>query len=319
MMEDVACNLCGSNRHETLYHMPDTHYPADQLFRVVRCEDCGLGFVNPRPKAEDMAAFYPEAFYADFDTSIDHHDNRYRIQAQYLAGVKGRLENPRLLDVGCATGNFPRMMQKQGWTVEGLEVSDIAERIQDFTVHRCPLPELSLPDGQFDAITAWAVLEHVHDPKAYMEAVGRLLKPGGKFVFLVTNLDSLSSRALFREDVPRHLYFFSHKTVSRYLAESGLRLRSYDNNAQLFEMQPVNWLHYAFCRLKGGQWAWNGLPETRHEYFKRAGLKVNFAGNLRFALTHPLSALDRLLMPLYIRWQYLRRTYGITTYVCDKP
>src|SRR3546814_5417313 len=61
----------------------------------------------------------------------------------------------------------------------------------------------------YDVITAWAVLEHVHDPMSYFMKAASTIQSGGYFVFLVTNFDSISSRSLFREDVPRHLYFFS--------------------------------------------------------------------------------------------------------------
>jgi len=58
-METVACNLCGSTHHTALYQMPDRNSDQAEVFSVVECEQCGLGFVNPRPLFEDMWKCYP--------------------------------------------------------------------------------------------------------------------------------------------------------------------------------------------------------------------------------------------------------------------
>src|SRR5690606_32591194 len=123
--------------------------------------------------------YYPEAFFEGFDRDLRHHRRRYTRQAAFLPQADSFSTPPRLLDVGCATGGFPRFMRERGWTVEGVEVSEAAGIITDFPVHRRPLPEVDAPAESFDAITAWAVIEHVHDPRAYFETAARLLKPGG--------------------------------------------------------------------------------------------------------------------------------------------
>ncbi len=322
-METVTCNLCGSDQLRPVYRQPDALFFPDRWFTVVACEGCGLGFVNPRPTRSEMAEYYPAAFFGAFEHPA--HESRYAVEASFLPPIAPGA-TPRLLDIGCANGDFPRYMRSRGWTVEGVEVSGNAAGIHDFPVYRTEFPEVPVEDATYDAITAWAVLEHTHDPRAYFAAAARLLKPGGRFVFLVTNFTSLSSRALFREDLPRHLYFFTPQTLERYLAESGLRCLSVKSNGAIFAMVPANILYYAVCRyLLRRPLRWEDLPEPRHQYLKRLSgtggflIQGSLAFNIRYALSHPLAVLDRVAAKLFERWQLLTDRYGILVCVAEKP
>lgn len=315
-METVPCNLCGSERHAPAYSMPDRYYFAEEFFQVVECRDCGLGFVNPRPTPAEMARFYPPAFYRDFTDNAALHQLRYQEEARYLEELEGSRPR-RLLDVGCAGGEFPRLMQSRGWEVEGVE--PFAEtRDAGFPVHRIGFPEFPETGAPYDAITAWAVIEHVHDPRAHFAKAGRLLKPGGRFVFLVTNFHSLASRRLFAEDVPRHLYFFTEPAVRRYLEGAGLSLLRADYSNRIYSLPPRHWLQWALRRAVGRPFEWP-LPPTYAEWVERSGRARGLGSLLRYCAGSPLSVVDRVLLPLVERVQIWRRTYGIVTYVAGKP
>ena len=158
--------------------MPDVHFHRDEWFEIVECVECGLGFVNPRPEFREMEKYYPGEFFAVFEEHAEAHALRYAREADYLRGItaSGRI----LLDIGCANGDFPRYMKRLGWRVEGVEIGSNANPIADFPVYRTAFSELPLGGPHYDAITAWAVLEHVHDPMAYFIKAGELLKPGGQ-------------------------------------------------------------------------------------------------------------------------------------------
>jgi SAM-dependent methyltransferase len=320
-LETVACNLCGSQRWRQVYRMPDTKYAKGEWFDVVACLDCGLGFVNPRPVASAMGRFYPGAFFADFEQKTAHHLRRYAREAAFLDDVTASVEGKRrLLDIGCANGDFPRYMRARGWDVEGVEIADAARAIEDFPVYRQPFPALASTAGPYDAVTAWAVLEHVHDPMAYFRKAAAVLRPGGRFVFLVTNFESPTSRHLFREDVPRHLYFFTRSCVRAYLEKNGLILDRWVCDGSIFEMIPLHWLrHLLRTALGRPQMRYEDIPETRLEWLARTGRSGSFAASLTYAATHPLTTLDRALLPPYQAWQRWRGTYGIITYVAHKP
>ncbi|MBI2900562.1 MAG: methyltransferase domain-containing protein [Planctomycetes bacterium] len=145
----VACPLCGG-RGPTFY--------VENGRRFERCP-CGLVFQNPRP----TDAWLQAARYEPYDRGAAH-GREMRAIYEHAASV---LPPGRLLDVGCGPGLFVRMMRSRGWDAEGIDL----DRGEDFL-------RLDL-EGPFDALTAIYVLEHVADPRRFVEKARRLLRPGG--------------------------------------------------------------------------------------------------------------------------------------------
>lgn len=316
-MEHVSCNLCGANDLRAVYQMPDVKFYPDEWFTIVECAVCGLGFVNPRPTRQEIGKYYPADYYDYLAPEL--HQQRYAREAAYLTQYAGASTGRRLLDVGCANGDFPRFMKQRGWDVEGVEVSAATSPADDFPIHRSEFPAATIPPESFDVVTAWAVLEHVHDPKAYFERARVVLKRDGVFIFTVPNFDSLASKRLFREDPPRHLYCFTEPAVRRYLELSGFTLVEAVHGADVYEMLPTNWLrYYLLYRPFGRHLAFKDLPENPDSYFARLGIRPSLLSKLRYGVTHPLTVIDGLLRPLHERWSIARRNYGIVTYVAKK-
>jgi cyclopropane fatty-acyl-phospholipid synthase-like methyltransferase len=320
-VEIVACNLCGSTRHTPVYEMPDRRFFPEEIFAIVECEGCGLGFVNPRPSILEIQKYYPPEYFAQPATKSHEHYLRRRFaeEAKYLRQMEDSKSPRRLLDVGCANGDFPRFMAARGWTVEGVEISESSQRIQDFRVHTQEFQDIAVNEPTYDAITAWAVLEHVHDPMAYFRKAAQVLKKNGLFVFLVTNFESVTSRYLFCEDVPRHLYFFTRKTIRQYLEATGFALEKEDNCRNIYKLAPVNWLSYMLrTRLKRQNFSLEDLPLTHREFRARHNLPRGLRASLKYFFYSPASVIDRMLWPAIETAQILRKNYGISTYVARK-
>jgi SAM-dependent methyltransferase len=300
--------------------MPDRQGSQAGIFTVVECNQCGLGFVNPRPPFEDMWKYYPKEYYEEgFAQNRAYHLRRYAREARYLRKIERKPGPKSLLDVGCANGDFPVFMKARGWHVEGVEVSTSSQRITDFQVYPQQLPDIPVNQPVYDAVTAWAVLEHVHDPLAYFQKASEVTKAGGIFVFQVPNFNSLASRHLFLEDIPRHLYFFSEKTVRRYLEETGFVLERAYFGRDIFVLPSYNWLHYYVKTwLRRQPFTYADIPMARPEFFKHYNLKPGILATLKYAVAQPLTVLDRALLPVLTWIQILRKTYANTTYVAKR-
>lgn len=135
----------------------------------------------------------------------------------------------RLLDFGCGSGEFLRLMSSRGWSVTGLDSSSRAvDRIrQELGLNALvgSLPHLDLEPESFDVITMWHALEHVHEPVALLREARKLLAPGGKLVIAVPNIDSWPFRWFGRHwyglDLPRHLTHFTAASLLQMLQRSG--------------------------------------------------------------------------------------------------
>ncbi|HVM80321.1 MAG TPA: class I SAM-dependent methyltransferase [Stellaceae bacterium] len=320
--ESVPCNLCGSWDFKELYRIPDQKYHRDESFQVVMCRSCGLGFVNPRPRPEAMSKYYPAEYFVDnFKTRPELLAERYRREASYLDFVQTPGGGKRrLLDVGCANGAFPRFVRDLGWEVEGVEVAENSDVIDDFPVFRIPFDRIPVAEPRYDAVTAWSVLEHVHDPMAYFRKAAEVLKPGGIFAFVTPNFGSITSRYLLQEDVPRHLYFFDRKSIAAYAGKASLQMIHSRTDGSIYTLEPLHWLRFFLRKLIGRPpLDWKQLPEIRFQYFARLGLAPTFANTVRYICANPLTAFDRLLMPIYSSWQKLTGSYGMAVFVTRKP
>jgi 2-polyprenyl-3-methyl-5-hydroxy-6-metoxy-1,4-benzoquinol methylase len=87
----------------------------------------------------------------------------------------------RMLDLGCGSGELLGRMRSLGWQTEGVDVDPVAveaARRNGFKPRTGSLHEQRFPDASFDAVVMSHVIEHVHHPRALLEEVRRVLKPG---------------------------------------------------------------------------------------------------------------------------------------------
>lgn len=102
----------------------------------------------------------------------------------------------RVLEVGCGMGRYTLPLAARGVRVEGHDLSPVLlERLQSYAGGRHDIPlhcgDILAPpaefDGAFDAILGFFVLHHVHDLPRSIQAMARLLRPGGRMVFVEPN------------------------------------------------------------------------------------------------------------------------------------
>ena len=134
-----------------------------------------------------------------------------------FTGHKGNI-----LEIGAGTGAFANSMKNKGWNVTALEPDEGSRNraLENFNLSLLPIEELyNLPKNNFDVITLWHVLEHVHDLHDYMHLFLSLLKPNGRLIIAVPNHTSYDAQ-FYKNfwaayDVPRHLYHFSPNSMDR--------------------------------------------------------------------------------------------------------
>lgn len=102
------------------------------------------------------------------------------------------LKGLRVLDVGCGGGILAEAMAFEGAQVTGLDVEvHVIEAARahakeaGLVVEYCCEPVDTFSAPLFDGITCLEMLEHVPDPSLVIQALARLVKPGG-YLFLST-------------------------------------------------------------------------------------------------------------------------------------
>lgn len=229
--QSVTCNLCQSN---VCKHLFTAH-----LFRVVKCLNCGLVYLNPMPCPEDITKIYDTNEYY---SATESHDGltlgypNYAMLKDHLRFVADELLHPvkhvrpgRLLDVGCGMGFMLSRFREQGWDTYGVDVStyatEYARNHLGLKVFTGTVNELDLPEGCFDMVTMVLTIEHVPSPKGILESIHHLMKPGAILIVTTHDIGGLWPRIIKGKwrhlNAPEHLYFFTKNTLKRLLENTG--------------------------------------------------------------------------------------------------
>lgn len=222
------CPLCRGSQVED--------WAVTGVFRAVRCVDCTHVFMHQVLSSEGLTRYYDD--YVTFRLSNSEQMSQraimYEIDRDFLLR---HVTSGRLLDVGCSTGDFLRVLGSQ-FDSYGVDRDSTAVQIardrNDWLsprITRGDFEKLEDQEGPFDVIVLRGVLEHLVDPLRSLEQIGKLVVGGGVFFITATpNVESPCAE-LFRDrwnqfDPIQHVSHFSAAQLSKVLQPSGLELEA---------------------------------------------------------------------------------------------
>lgn len=239
---DVACLVCGGDKRRALW--PATFFgsaaEASRYFLaqrervvhglIVACEACGFVFTSPQFDPAEYREIYmaapsdPKAatLLSVADTA------RFRKLAAFVR--RHVPQDGAFLDFGCGRGLFLEAMADPRGI--GFEVGAAGERrSQGYRVvtgdFLTSLDREPFTESAFSFITAFDVFEHLPDLDQYVRALRRLIRPGGSLIVTVPNIDSLVAKLSgerWNMILLEHLWYFSPRTLARFLEPLGFRL-----------------------------------------------------------------------------------------------
>lgn len=224
-MSSTPCRLCGGTVR------PHLKVRGCDLFV---CNDCGFIQVDPVPSADALGSLYSKAYFEKGKYRNDEAGRREQRRRLELLDRMGIPKGAKILDYGCATGEFVSAAAKR-YEVWGADISvdalaETGRRVPQ-SVDRLVKTEVDgrLPKGGlpiFDAIVAWDVLEHLVDPGGVLEDLAQVLRPGGILIASTPDIGAPVARAMGKRwafmTPPEHLGFFSHRVVRRCFEKVGL-------------------------------------------------------------------------------------------------
>lgn len=186
---------------------PACHSPAAGRFELGpgvelrRCDSCGCTYA---PEYADPDAVFTEGYLSGGagDFGIDVSAPRFQAflteignrRERIIRGVSGSVGS--LLDVGCGSGEFTFRAQQAGWRVVGVEpIPDAAQAARDRGLDvRTGTTQETQPEGGFDVVSAFHVLEHMPDGPAFLQELASFARPGGLVAVESPNWDSAIRR-----------------------------------------------------------------------------------------------------------------------------
>ena len=249
MEREAQCNLCGHIGARMF--LPRRHRLGEKYFDWVRCGGCGIIRIAPLPTPDEINRMYSAEEYIEGASITGHTGGRALVSDLIYADARRQLEGMaqhapegRLLDVGCAHGEFLRAAADLGYEAEGIEPSPTMAAVtgdRGLRVYESTLENVELPAGRYNIVNLGDVVEHLVEPVAMMQKVHELLAPGGiVHIRVPTALNSLYfkapvhlvrlTRALGISGIwegsspPHHLWEFTPRLLRLLLEKAGFEV-----------------------------------------------------------------------------------------------
>lgn len=223
----VSCYNCNSDTY--------TDYDSENGFKLVKCDSCGLLYVNPRPADEDISKYKLNGVHeGEIEIATT---GRYasRKVGRYLQILKDFFGDNDLnkkgiewFDIGCGYGELIEALDKYtdgNIIVKGSELNEIKIKSAQNRGLDVDFYDIDEMNHRFDVVSLFNVWSHLPDPVSFIEGLKKLLKPGGE-LFLETghtsHLEPKDQQIPYY--LPDHLSFASQDIVENTLKKVGFEI-----------------------------------------------------------------------------------------------
>jgi GT2 family glycosyltransferase/2-polyprenyl-3-methyl-5-hydroxy-6-metoxy-1,4-benzoquinol methylase/glycosyltransferase involved in cell wall biosynthesis/Flp pilus assembly protein TadD len=225
--ERINCPYCGS--HDAA--------PFRKSADIVKCGSCATVYLRTRLTEEGMESVYQR--YADEGSHLSLPKSEAEMRNSALRRdyfmdeiITLTKERGTFLDVGCAWGAFLNNAREKGFNPRGIEITrrtaEFAAKTLGLDVTSQQFLDTPFERNSLSVVSMIHVLEHLPYPKASLDKVFEILRPGGLFAGIVPNIESLSSAVLQDKwewlQPMYHYVHYSPSTIKRHLAAAGFQI-----------------------------------------------------------------------------------------------
>ena len=217
---------------------------SQQIYEIVRCEPCIQIHATPLPSLVALQQYYETVFTAQDKPGYIERCLRDKPWwdgcvhgpiLQQAAGYRDGVSSPHVLEVGAGPGLALDLAAQWGWQTTAIEPGKaFCEYLlrKDHTVYEGTLEEYRGPDGCYDIVYLYEVLEHQPCGEAFLLRCWALLRPGGILACVVPNdCNPLQYAACQHLDVkpywwavPQHLAYYTPKMLQLLVRRCGYRI-----------------------------------------------------------------------------------------------
>lgn len=234
-----TCEICGTNDWKEAYRgvIRDGSFGnlSDVDTVVAECGGCGIQRLEEQ-RCKDEDAYEGEDYRRLVGEATDAagyqsaHDGRMLKNLSLL--WPETLRGKKIADIGCAAGSFLDYIS--GLTGETIAIEPCrpyhgALKNRGYHVYAYTTEALVDHDSSVDRVFSWEVIEHVRDPRAFLQEIGRLLKPGGRAMISTPNRKDILM-SLLPDEYPAffyrvvHRWYFDEASFRRCAEQAGLEV-----------------------------------------------------------------------------------------------
>lgn len=224
------CYICGSSDTDPKH----LKVSENQSLDILVCNSCQHASRISPPGLEDNLKKQEDRFnetVQELKLKLPWYHTQ-RLLAKQITRIACKNQALKLLDIGCNNGQWLLVLDNN-WEKYGVEVSEVAANIaKQFTnahIFCGPVELYQTETESFDVVTAFALIEHLVDPRKLIQWVYDHLKKGGFLVLMTGDRESIMAKHFGQTWPlylpPEHLHFFCDHSLSTLLSEVGFSVK----------------------------------------------------------------------------------------------
>jgi 2-polyprenyl-3-methyl-5-hydroxy-6-metoxy-1,4-benzoquinol methylase/ribosomal protein S27E len=229
----VPCPACGNADSPVIFKKFSFTYRS--------CPQCQTLYMNPRPTPDLLAEYYANSenyrYWAEYIFPASEKSRREKIHRPRLLRVleycqRHNVPTRTLLEVGPGFGTFSSLVMESEQfnrvvAVEPTPEMAAACRSRGVEVFPHRVEDLGKCIGAMDVAVAFEVVEHLFEPRAFIEAMAAQLSPNGLLVLSCPNglgfdISTLGPRSLAVD--AEHINLFNPESLSHLVANCGFEV-----------------------------------------------------------------------------------------------
>lgn len=250
-------------------------YQNHQYYRCVQCTNVST---YPIPDLTTITAHYKKKFESGNYKLLQVYKSQYlsiykqlmSILEEELMKRDMQLQNKKVLDIGCFTGDFLQLLQQKNADVYGVELQKDAVRIANKKlpgrIYQADIMSFKFPQKNYDIITLLGLIEHVSDPAKLIKRSYELLNKNGVIMIQTPNSSSFLAKTMKKYWPPyspiEHIHLFSRKGLENTLTQLGFKEISFRQHRKKL---PIGYVYNMF----------NNFGPEFHKILKPLDKKLN--------------------------------------------
>jgi len=223
--EQVNCYNCKSSSA--------SQYAEENGYTLVKCNECGLLYVNPRPGKEQMSQATMTGLHQGekiINVTEVFKPEKVNHYLDILSDLFGKDENDKIknwMDIGCGNGEFLLALSKFFTQIDakGIEPNVHKQQVAKGKGLNVGFYDLDTANEKYDTISILNVYSHLPDPLEAFANWHKLLKPGGEIIIETGDTAHLSYEEHHKPFyLPDHLSFANEEIVTSILHRTGFEV-----------------------------------------------------------------------------------------------